>query len=58
MTSIDQKSIAMGRSAAQLFLKEMKSNNQEHRRVLLPAKLILRESTMPSVHEQLAEPLN
>lgn len=45
MTSIDQKSIEMGRAAATLFLEEMKAETKDHRRVLLPPELILREST-------------
>jgi LacI family transcriptional regulator len=53
MTSVDQRSIEMGKVAAQLFLEEMKSKTKEHRRVLLPPKLIIRESTMPNVVEQL-----
>lgn len=45
MTSVDQKSIEMGRAAASLFLEEMKAEATGQRRVLLPPELILREST-------------
>ncbi|MEQ8238974.1 MAG: LacI family DNA-binding transcriptional regulator [Cyclobacteriaceae bacterium] len=53
MTSIDQRSIEMGRAAAQLFLEELKSKTSEHKRILLPPKLIIRESTMPNVLKKL-----
>jgi LacI family transcriptional regulator len=45
MSSIEQKSIEMGKTAAQVFLDELKAGSNEHRRILLPHKLILREST-------------
>lgn len=46
MSSIDQKSIDMGRAAAVLFLEEMESKSTNHRRILLPPEIILRESTL------------
>ncbi len=53
MTSIDQKSIEMGRSAALLFLEELKSKPKEHRKVLLAPGMIIRESTTMDKTEEL-----
>jgi len=47
MSSIEQKSIEMGKTAAQVFMEELKAGTNEHRRILLPHKLVVRESTLP-----------
>lgn len=49
MTSIDQKSLQMGKSAAQLFLEEMSQKLPEPKKILLSPELIIRESTKTSV---------
>lgn len=45
MTSVDQKSKDMGKTAAQVFLEQIDGKNPVHRKVLLTPELIIRESS-------------
>lgn len=45
MTSVDQKSKEMGKTAAQVFLEQVEGKHSIHRKVLLSPELVIRESS-------------
>lgn len=45
MTSVDQKSKDMGKTAAQVLLEQLEGKNSIHRKVLLSPELMIRESS-------------
>lgn len=45
MTSVDQKSKEMGKTAAQVFMEQVEGKNSIHRKVLLSPELVVRESS-------------
>ena len=46
MTSVDQKSKEMGKTAAQVFLEKLEGKSESNRKVLLTPELVVRESSM------------
>ncbi len=46
MSSVDQSPVEMGRTAARVFLDQLENNTQEAAKVVLPAKLCLRKSSV------------
>jgi len=49
MTSVDQKSKQMGKTAAQVFLEQLNEKEPIHRKVLLSPELVIRESSNKSI---------
>jgi LacI family transcriptional regulator len=53
MSSVDQKSMEMGKIAAQVFLEQLEGKNDTIRKVLLTPELIVRDSSKKEKIEQL-----